>query len=69
MVHNSAAVPRINVSLNEREQARLHRLMALRGTRASRTIADALTHMLASMELRHPIELVVPSEKPKEGEG
>lgn len=61
--HNSSALPKINVSLSERERARLDRLAELRGAKPSRVLADAVTHMLASLELGDAIHYVVPSEQ------
>jgi hypothetical protein len=57
------ALPRINVSLTDRERDRLERLAARRGAKYSRVLADAVTHMLASLELREPIHVEVPSEQ------
>lgn len=60
---NTPALPKVNVSLSDRERARLERLARLRGTKYSRVIADAVTHTLASLELGQPINYVVPSEQ------
>lgn len=64
---NMHALPKVNVSLNDRERARLERLADLRGAKVSRVIADAVTHTLASLELAEPIHVVVPSEERDEG--
>ena len=61
-------VPKITISLGEREYARLQRLAQLRGTKLSRAIADSVTHTLATIELRRPVEVVVPSEQDPKGE-
>jgi metal-responsive CopG/Arc/MetJ family transcriptional regulator len=66
--HNMDALPKINVSLSDRERARLERLARLRGGKRSRVIADAVTHMLASIEMKEPIHYVVPSEDQTERE-
>lgn len=63
MGDNKGALPKINVSLSDRERARLERLAAMRGTRYSRVLADAVVHMLASIELNESIHYVVPSEE------
>jgi hypothetical protein len=58
--------PRIGsrvVSLSDRERARLTRLAELRGSKPSRVLADAVTHMLATLELNEPVHYVVPSEQ------
>ena len=61
-------VPKITISLGPREYARLQRLAGLRGTKVSRAIADAITHTLATIELRRPVEVVIPSEQEAEKE-
>ena len=58
----NGGLPKINVSLSERERTRLQRLTQLRGAKSSRVVADAVTHLLASIELQEPIHVVVPSE-------
>ena len=63
MSDNMRTLPRINISLSERERSRLERLATRRGTKLSRAISDAVTHMLASLELREPIHVEVPSEQ------
>ena len=64
---NTPALPKVNVSLSDRERARLERLAQRRGAKYSRVIADAITHMLASLELGQPIHYVVPSEQSQDG--
>lgn len=54
---------KVNVSLNEREKARLERLAALRGEKFSRVFNAAVVHMLASIEADEEIHYVVPSEQ------
>lgn len=66
--HNMGTVPKVNVSLSDRERTRLDRLASMRGSKPSRVIADAVTHMLASIELGEPVHYVVPSEQVGEGE-
>lgn len=67
---NTPALPKVNVSLSDRERARLERLARLRGAKYSRVVADAVTHMLASLELGQPINYVVPSEQAEQsGDG
>jgi hypothetical protein len=61
--HNMATLPKINVSLSDRERARLTRLAELRGSKPSRVLADAVTHMLATLELNESVHYVVPSEQ------
>jgi hypothetical protein len=64
MAHNTGDLPRINVSLSRAELARLERLKQVRREgRASRVLADAVIHMLASIELQEPIHYTVPSEQ------
>ena len=60
-------VPKITISLGDREYARLQRLAHLRGTKFSRAIGDSVTHTLATIELRRPVEVVVPSEQEEKG--
>jgi hypothetical protein len=62
----NGGLPKINVSLSERERTRLQRLTQLRGAKPSRVVADAVTHMLASIELKEPVHVVVPSEADSE---
>jgi hypothetical protein len=59
----SQGVPKINISLSDRERARLVRLTRLRGAKYSRVLADAVVHMLATIELNEPVRVVVPSEQ------
>jgi hypothetical protein len=66
MGDNMRTLPRINISLSERERSRLERLATRRGAKYSRVLADAVTHMLASLELREPIHVEVPSEQARE---
>ena len=59
--HNGG-LRRISIRLSDTDRDRLERLAALRGARVSRVVADAVIHMLASVELRDPIHVVPPSE-------
>lgn len=62
-------LPKINISLSDRERARLDRLVRLRGGKYSRVLADAVTHMLATIELHESVHVVVPSEQAAEHSG
>lgn len=61
--HNTGALPKLNVSMSERERARLERLAGLRGAKPSRVLAEAVIHMLATIEDGEPVRYVVPSER------
>lgn len=67
---NRRELPKITVSLTEKERDRLERLAQRWGTKYSRALALAVTHALASLEAGEQIHTVVPSElPPAEDEG
>jgi hypothetical protein len=58
-----STLPKLNLSLNERERARLDRLAQIRGTKVNRAVNEAVIHILASIELNEAIHYTVPSEQ------
>lgn len=56
-------MPRINISLSDRDRTRLERLAGMRGGNMSRAVSEAVIHTLASVELGEGVHYVIPSEQ------
>ena len=62
--HNRRDVPKLNLTLSTQERERLQRLARMRGgAKMSRVVADAVVHMLATLELGEAVHYIVPSEQ------
>lgn len=56
----------LTVRLNPRQRARLTRLTRMIDATQAQAVNEAITHYLASLELREPIHRTVPSEEQTE---
>lgn len=60
-------MPRMNLSLDDQDRARLQRLAELRDRTMSSAVGEAIAHTLATIELGEPIHYAIPSEQPEVG--